>query len=1141
MAHNPIIRRYRRVKPMNKKRIFAVFTAFTLCLPYVIPVYGAGVKSAVEAEADQNTIYISSSTDLKKLAEDCALDSWSRGKTIVLENDISLKGMKFEPIPSFSGTFDGNGFTIYGLDMAENISPAGLFGVVERGGVVKNLTVKGTVVLSENDSVGGGILGRNNGTVQSCSFVGDISGTNSSGGIVGVNEVSGLISNCSFDGTIYGKKQIGGIAGENYGTVLNCVNNGKVNTTFSESKITLDDMDITDLGLILNRNIIDISDIGGIVGLSTGIVQGCKNYGEIGYTHVGYNVGGIVGRQSGYLSGCTNDGHVYGRKDVGGIAGQLEPYSSWLTNSALEEVRSELNVLEGLVNDAIDDSTKQSAAITAQLTSLNNSVRDAKGIASNLADQAETVINDDVDVANTLLTRVSETLNDMISVVDPLAEAVSYAQDAVENINDFLDDASDLEDDMDKVAKASSAFKKSLVRVQNALMMLIGKFQAAMAALGDPDAESVAITDIYDALTELSDALYELSETASDLESYAEDADGTDPNAAALIAAFQAIIGSSADLAKIIQFIQANMGDIQQFEQLLLALLASGTELVSAMDRFIQGINGLSFYYLEDAGENAEKGLDSLSESTSNLKKLIHKLAKYEELSLTGVTSDMMETRNQLSDSLDNILDSVDILNELVYSASTELIGDMQLISNQMFKVFSLLIDSIEDLTYVKDDIEDYIEDVSDKAATSTQGAVADCINLGIVEGDINTGGITGYISFEYTFDLEDDIEMPQKITTDLKYMVSAVVRNCTNLGSITSRKNCAGGIAGAMKFGYVYNCGSAGDVTSTSGDYVGGIAGQSEGTIGLCSSRAVLSGGKYIGGIAGRGKTILNCYSVVNIEDYTQYASSIAADTTDDASIKDNYFVSDKFAGINRVSYAGKAMPVTYEELLAMPGILPIMNKFTAIFKCEDKVLKTIEFNYGDTITEDMFPAVPEKEGYYYEWSVKSFENLTHNVIANADYIRLDTTLASLQTRDGGQSVILVDGKFPAGSLMSASSITEGIKDKEEGWQIAFPDDGCPNHKIHYIAPAGTGKTSIYVLEDDKWVYIDTDTFGKYITFYASGNNITFKAVNSNMGAVNAEALVIIIITAAAAVIIIIKVKKKPSDKLKRIKNDKA
>ena len=59
--------------------------------------------------------------------------------------------------------------------------------------------------------------------------------------------------------------------------------------------------------------------MGGIAGISSGIIQSCTNYGTVGYQHVGYNIGWHRRRQSGYLNGCADRGVVYGRKDVGGI------------------------------------------------------------------------------------------------------------------------------------------------------------------------------------------------------------------------------------------------------------------------------------------------------------------------------------------------------------------------------------------------------------------------------------------------------------------------------------------------------------------------------------------------------------------------------------------------------------------------------------------------------------------------------------------------------------------------------------------------------------------------------------------------------------------------------------------------------
>ena len=50
--------------------------------------------------------------------------------------------------------------------------------------------------------------------------------------------------------------------------------------------------------------------------------------------------------------------------------------------------------------------------------------------------------------------------------------------------------------------------------------------------------------------------------------------------------------------------------------------------------------------------------------------------------------------------------------------------------------------------------------------------------------------------------------------------------------------------------------------------DKVGGIAGESKGTIRKSSSKCALSGDNQIGGIAGKGKTITDCYSMIEIQE---------------------------------------------------------------------------------------------------------------------------------------------------------------------------------------------------------------------------------------------------------------------------------
>lgn len=126
------------------------------------------------------------------------------GKTIKLTADIDLNNQVWTPIGNgdssfaFFGTFDGNGYTISGLNVPDTNAP-GLFGCIF--GTVQNLIVKGSVTVGDEADGGdygeaGGVVCDNNGTVQNCGFYGS------------VNDEIGLGA--------------GGVAGGGYGKVLNC-------------------------------------------------------------------------------------------------------------------------------------------------------------------------------------------------------------------------------------------------------------------------------------------------------------------------------------------------------------------------------------------------------------------------------------------------------------------------------------------------------------------------------------------------------------------------------------------------------------------------------------------------------------------------------------------------------------------------------------------------------------------------------------------------------------------------------------------------------------------------------------------------------------------------------------------------------
>ena len=126
-------------------------------------------------------------------------------KTIKLTADIDLGNQAWTPIGNgdssfaFSGTFDGNGNTISGLNVPDTNAP-GLFGCIF--GTVQNLIVKGSVTGGDEAyngdyGEGGGVVCDNNGTVQNCGFYGSVNDETGDlfvGGVAGGG--SGKVRNC---------------------------------------------------------------------------------------------------------------------------------------------------------------------------------------------------------------------------------------------------------------------------------------------------------------------------------------------------------------------------------------------------------------------------------------------------------------------------------------------------------------------------------------------------------------------------------------------------------------------------------------------------------------------------------------------------------------------------------------------------------------------------------------------------------------------------------------------------------------------------------------------------------------------------------------------------------------------------------
>lgn len=373
----------------------------------------------IPVKADGDTIEIHTVADFLEFAENCKTDGWSIGKVVVLKSDLDISGFGFDGIAYFNGTFRGCGYTISFLSMEPVGSHYGFFRYIGSMGLVRDLNVHGSITPTGSASMIGGIAGVNQGMILNCSYTGNVRGKNEVGGIAGYNAETGMILNSTNYAMVLATDQTGGIAGRNEGLISDCNNQGNINIKELDTTMDLGGVDIGTLNLA--GNIVNRNNMGGIAGMSEGIITGCRNSGTIGYEHTGYNVGGIVGSQSGQVFDCTNEGTVYGRKDVGGIVGQASPFMEATYLS--EKVESAQDRVSGLNNT---------------LNSIVSSVSDTAEESRNYADQLRTQYQEDWQSVSQNLVAILDTISENETAAGQYRENIFHAMEAIASEGELL-------------------------------------------------------------------------------------------------------------------------------------------------------------------------------------------------------------------------------------------------------------------------------------------------------------------------------------------------------------------------------------------------------------------------------------------------------------------------------------------------------------------------------------------------------------------------------------------------------------------------------------------------------------------------------------------------------------------------------
>ncbi len=445
------------------------------------------------------------------------------------------------------------------------------------------------------------------------------------------------------------------------------------------------------------------------------------------------------------------------------------------------------------------------------------------------------------------------------------------------------------------------------------------------------------------------------------------------------------------------------------------------------------------------------------------------------------------ESSDSIHGDLSGISNEMDGLTNGLSSANKTLSADLKAVNNQLNTTMNLFLTLIDEMS----DTSDVVQDVSeDTLYSAKRGKAVDCVNRGAVDGDRNVGGISGALAIEYDYDREDDLLPSGTRTVKYTYLTRAILLDCDNYGTVTAKKSCAGSVAGRMDLGTVSGCGGWGDVTVESGDYAGGVAGLSLTSVRKCYAKCSLSGGKYIGGIVGSGRNVTDCIAMPDITAATQLSGGIAGEIT--GTYSGNRFVSGTLAGVDRVSYQGKAEPMTYEQLLEQQDVPDDFRHLTLAFVANGTTLKKVTFDYGDSFDDSVFPSAPAKDGCYIRWDKTDLNDLRFDTVVTAVYEPYITTLDWSVGADG-RPALLVEGKFCEGDKLLASNTKN--PDELEGnpvgaMTVVIPEDAADSHTIRWLLPEDAPKRlKVYINTGSGWFTADSDKAGSYLRFEMAGS----------------------------------------------------
>ncbi len=261
----------------------------------------------VVMESDADTYHLTNDIDLSHpLQEGNQAGMWATDAS----DPADIDGKGFDPIASFGGTLDGNGYAVSNLIIDRSTNTVGLFGKIKSGATVRRIALAegrvhggdtvgalagsnaGTVAeasttttVTGSDTVGGLVGENNGGGVRDAYARADVDGMDTIGGLVGANRDGGSITRAYVAGRVAGGTQAGALVGSNDGT-------STLDATFWDSEA----MSVAD-GLGADDN----SQGESVTGLTTSAMKDPFTFIDAGWDFAGTWGKSASGKNDGYM------------------------------------------------------------------------------------------------------------------------------------------------------------------------------------------------------------------------------------------------------------------------------------------------------------------------------------------------------------------------------------------------------------------------------------------------------------------------------------------------------------------------------------------------------------------------------------------------------------------------------------------------------------------------------------------------------------------------------------------------------------------------------------------------------------------------------------------------------------------------